>query len=316
MADLHRTLAAANRHLRQVAKVAINHEGRRDDHLRKEVFDLVRPFTPAVARESGGAWYFLSTQDFGLSRIVFGEGSYEQDVMAHTIGLAEAHTGRCPLLAGRAFVDIGANLGTSTIPALRVFGAAEAVCIEPDVQNHKFLRCNLIFNDLDDRARTLRVALSDRAGAGVLEWAEGSWGDHRVRVRSDLPDGTYKESSRPTTDVALMRLDDVVSQLELDPGRIGLVWMDVQGHEGHVLAGAPELLGGGIPWAVEYWPYGLRRAGGLGLFHEVVAASFRAVVDVRLSLAGAEGAELPASQVGSLVHRYGGESYTDLLLLP
>ncbi len=308
-------LAESKHHLRQVVKMAINYRGTRDTLLRQEIFDLVRPFTPAIARESDGIWYYVSTHDYGLSRIVFGQGSYEQDVMAHTLRLAGEHVGRTPLLEGRIFVDIGANIGTSTIPALKEFGAAEAVSIEPDAENNKFLRCNLIANGLEDRVRTLQVALSDTTGTGTMEWAEGSWGDHRIRMNDGLPDGTFGESSRPTHAVSLTRFDDIARELPIDLSQVGIVWMDVQGHEGHVLAGASSLLASDVPLSIEYWPYGLKRADGLKMLHDIIATNYRKVVDIRASMEGVGSAELPAAEVAILAERYAGETYTDILLV-
>jgi FkbM family methyltransferase len=283
-------LSSGNHHLRQVVKMAINYQGKRDVTLRQEIFDLVRPLAPAPARESGGVWYYVSTKDYGLSRIVFATGSYEQDIMDHTIALAETHVGRSPLLDGRIFLDIGA-------------------------ENYKFLRCNLIANEVDDRVQTLQVALSEREGTGTLEVAEESWGDHRVRMKSGLPDGVYRESTRRVTPVRLMSFDDMAREISLDLSRVGIVWMDVQGHEGHVLAGAKSLLASETPLAIEYWPYGLRRADGLDMLHRLIADNYRTVVDVRASMEGSDTAELHATEVSTLAGRYGGETYTDLLIL-
>jgi len=249
-----------------------------------------------------------------LGRIVFGHGSYEQDVMAYAIELAEQSLGRSPLLRDRTFVDIGANIGTSTVPALKVFKAADGIAFEPGRINYNLLRCNLISNDLDERVKTIPVALSDRTGPGILEQAKGG-GDHRVRMMTHLPDGIHRESSRATAAVQLSRFDDMVVDLPIDLGRVGLVWMDTQGHEGHILAGARSFLDTEIPVVIEYWPYGLRRAGGLTLLHELIATNYESVIDVRASMACSAVVDLPASQIASLVDRYGGESYTDLLLL-
>lgn len=307
-------LATGKHHLRQAVKVAINYQGKRDYTLRQEIFDLVRPFAPAIARERDGIWYFVSTQDCGVSRVVFGQGSYEQDVMSHTFRLAEKHVGRSPLLEARTFVDIGANIGTSTIPALKTFGAARAVSIEPNPDNYRFLRCNLIANDIEDRVQTIQAAVSDRTGSGTMEWAQGHWGDHRIRTQSGLPDGSTRESTRPTVAVRLTCFDDVARGLPIDLGEVGIVWMDVQGHEGHVLAGARSLIDSDVPVAIEYWPYGLRRSDGLDMLHDLIAANYRKVIDVRSSMAGVP-AEIPIAEVSKLAERYGGETYTDLLLL-
>jgi hypothetical protein len=42
---------------------------------------------------------------------------------------------------------------------------------------------------------------------------------------------------------------------------IAIVWIDVQGYEGYVFAGARTLLATGVPVVSEIWPYGIRRAG-------------------------------------------------------
>lgn len=312
---MRRSTEATARHLRQVVKLVTNYRGQRRTVLRQEIFDLVGRVSPVIAIDSDSTRYFVSTRDRGLSRTVFGQGSYEQDVMDHTIALVEKRVGRAPLLAGRMFVDIGANIGTSTIPALTVFGAAAAVAIEPDAENYKLLRCNLIANDLEDRARTVRAAVSDRRGTGILEQDADSWGDHRVRTRADASDGLFRESTRSTVSVPLISFDDVARELPIDLDSVGLVWMDVQGHEGHVLAGASSLLARDIPVVVEYWPYGLRRARGLTLLHDLIGDAYRTVVDIRASMTGSGPAEVPASQINMLSGRYDGEAYTDLLLL-
>ena len=310
-----KVLTAGGYHLRQVAKMVVNYRGQRHSVLRHELFYLLARMSPALAVDSDGVRYYVSTKDRGLSRTVFGNGSYEQDVMSHTIALLERHVHRSPLLDGRIFLDIGANIGTSTIPALKTFRAARAVSVEPDTENYKFLRCNVIANDLEDRVQTLQAALSDRSGTGTLERAEGSWGDHRVRMSTGSPEGAFGESSRPTVAVSLLRFDDMVRDLSIDLSLVGLVWMDVQGHEGHVLAGATSLLASEVPVAMEYWPYGLRRAGGLTMLHNLIATNYRRVVDIRASMAGSPTADLAAADVAKLAARYGGETYTDLLLL-
>lgn len=123
-------LTAGKHHLRQAVKVALNYQGRRGCTIRQEIFDLISPHTPSVARAADGIWYYVNTMDHHVGRIVFGLGSYEQDVMAHTLQLAGKHAGPSRLLDDRIFIDIGPNLGTSTIPAIKIFGASETVCID------------------------------------------------------------------------------------------------------------------------------------------------------------------------------------------
>jgi FkbM family methyltransferase len=309
------TTTVPRRGVRTAVRLILNIRGQRRTLFRQQMFDLMGRISPVLAVDSGNARFLVSSADRGVSRVLFGEGSYEQDIMAQTINLAESYTSRRPLLAGRTFIDVGANIGTTTIPALKVFGAADAVAIEPGLQNYKLLRCNVIANDIEDRVRTLRAALSDSTGLGELELDEDNGGDHRIRVRTDIQDGLFRESTRRTAQVPLLRFDDMVRDGQVDLERVGMVWMDVQGHEAHVLSGALLLLASEIPVATEYWPYGLRRAGGLEKFHELLARHYRTVVDIRESLRGTGVVELPATDVSALEGRYDGATYTDLLLL-
>lgn len=307
-------LKPAIQHLRQVVKFAINYRGQGSFFLRLEMFDLIRGFAPSLAVDLGGNWYFVSTADQRLSRIVFGQGSYEQDVMAGSLRLIDDLLGRA-VLAGRTFIDIGANIGTSTIPAIRNFGASEAVSFEPEPRNYRLLRCNVVANDLEAKVRTFPFGLSDTPRTADLEWDAGSWGDHRVRLRADLDDGPYRESTRPIVEVQLVRFDDMVVNVPINLDNVGLVWMDVQGHEGYVLSGASMLLNSSIPIVTEYWPYGLRRADGLDLFHDLIATHYSQVVDVRRSMLEGRTVSLPADQIERLTLTYTDLDYTDLVLL-
>ena len=72
-------------------------------------------------------------------------------------------------------------------------------------------------------------------------------------------------------EVPAHRLDSLAEKEVVDLNAIDLVWMDAQGHEAHILAGAESLMTMDIPILTEYWPYGLRRAGALDRFHSLVA---------------------------------------------
>ena len=57
-----------------------------------------------------------------------------------------------------------------------------------------------------------------------------------------------------------MRLDDILANSDARDS-IGLIWVDIQGHEGHLLAGAKNTVGKKIPMVCEFWPYAMQRAG-------------------------------------------------------
>ena len=102
---------------------------------------------------------------------------------------------------------------------------------------------------------------------------------------------------------------------ELDLDTVGLVWIDAQGHEGHVLGGALKILERGIPTLIEFWPYALQRAGGLDELTALIGAHFGSVVDLE-GVGDGPGPIRPASDVPQLTQEYWGVAQTDLLLIP
>lgn len=209
--------------------------------------------------------FCVRTSDKLVGRYTFMNGDYELHLMRRAIEIISAERGVPSILQGKTFMDVGANIGTALVPALRLFGADSAVAFEPEPENYRLLHLNLIANGLDERVRRFPLALSDHTGTSDLELSATNSGDHRMRMPG-AGDGDDGESNRATIGVPVTRLDDLVASGEVDLSSLGMVWMDVQGHEGHVLAGASTLLDSSIPVVAEFWPYGLRRSGGLNLF--------------------------------------------------
>ena len=219
------------------------------------------------------------------------------------------------VLAGGTVLDVGANIGTSIVPLLRLFGAATGVAVEPAPSNVEVLRLNLLLNDLADRVTVLPMGLSDRDGTLELEIAEDNWGDHRLR-----PAGADRDdelAARVTVSVEVNRLDALAQAGTIRPQALTLAWLDVQGHEGQVLAGAGSLLSAGTPVVSEFWPWALERAGGLRTFSNLVMAHFTRVVDLRLAQTEGRAIPMPVAGLDALADRYADpDTFTDLLLLP
>ncbi|HEX8649122.1 MAG TPA: FkbM family methyltransferase [Thermoleophilaceae bacterium] len=264
-------------------------------HLRELGFRMLRRVTPSVVVEDRGMRIHVQTGDLEMSRLVYIFGLFDEDLVRHALGVL----GRG--LEGRDFVDVGANIGTTTLAAVRC-GAERVVAVEPAPANVATIRLNVADNGLGDRVRVVEAAASDRDGSVTLDLSPWNSGDHRVRT------GREHEEAAGSVEVPARTLDSIVD----DPDRVGLVWVDAQGHEAHVLAGAERVVEAGVPWVVEYWPYGLEAAGSLDRLHDLVAERFGRFVDLR-----AGGGERPAGEVASLAGRYGGvQGFTDLLLLP
>ncbi len=281
---------------------------------RGPVFDLLRPFAPIVVVEGeGGMRLAVRTDDPEIGRHTFVHRAYDMATMRRAIDLLELEGG-VPLW-GRTVLDVGANIGVSIVPLLRLFGAEHGIAVEPAPHLLELLRLNLALNDLSERVVVLPLALSDRDGTLELALSQENAGDHRLRV----PDAAVADTAggRATVDVPVRRLDALAEEGAFDPASLGLIWLDVQGHEGHVLAGATGVLSSGIPLVTEFWPDALERAGGFGLFGEVVRSCYTRVVDVRATQEVGAAEVLPISRIDELAERYADPAaFTDLLLLP
>lgn len=237
--------------------------------------DVAQRLSPIMAVDDGDIRYLVDTSDRGPITVgLVGEGTWDEPLMRKTSDLLAKLLDRPEPLKGRVFLDVGGNIGTATLCALKRFDAGRAVAFEPEPRNFKFLKLNLIANDLEDRALPVQAAISDQPGELVLEIAPENVGDHRIRTGDEVTGGDLGEDRRETVTVQAMTLDGALERAQVAAQDIGLVWIDVQGHEPQVLAGASDVLASGAPVLLEYWPYGLGRAGGLDTMHEQLRTQF------------------------------------------
>ena len=68
---------------------------------------------------------------------------------------------------GREVLEIGANIGTTTVPLVTVLGAAHGHAFEPIPRNLELLERNVAGNGLGDRVTIHAAAVSDRAHANA-----------------------------------------------------------------------------------------------------------------------------------------------------
>lgn len=255
----------------------------------------------AIAASRVDPPYLFHTWDREMGPHVWREGGYDSSEMKWTLDFL-GHPQR-----GKSVVEVGANIGTSTVPLVTEYGARRVVAFEPEPRNVKLLRCNLILHDVEDKVDLQPVAVSDSRSTLRMELCDWNGGDHRIAPvdRSELAD--WDDADRKGILVDAVRLDEV----EL-PDDVALMWVDTQGHEASVLAGAPDL---SVPWVVEYWPYVLRRANGLEQMNRLLSERFAQIIDVRASIESATTVKVPAGGLEELGARLGGR-YTDLILLP
>jgi FkbM family methyltransferase len=138
--------------------------------------------------------------------------------------------------AGDSVVDVGANVGYLTsLGAVRAGPAGSVTAFEPHPEVFGLLAANVERWQRDDIATvdTRQVALSDRSGTAALNVGPQFHANMGLASIAEAGDGPAGEH----VPVALERLDDVIGH-----GRIGMLKIDVEGHETSVLRGATKLL--------------------------------------------------------------------------
>lgn len=158
------------------------------------------------------------------------------------------------LAVGRVMIDIGANVGTTSIPRalLGDFGCVYA--IEPDPANYACLVRNVVINGVRGLVLPDRVAIGDADGEVTLRTRKS--GTHHLVTRA----GDVREEERVTVPCAT--LDTWVTRMGIDLADVAFVKSDTQGWDARVLAGAAGVLARRhIAWQIEFSPAMLQRSG-------------------------------------------------------
>jgi FkbM family methyltransferase len=253
--------------------------------------------------EMAGLQVLLPTSDRTIARSVYASGDWD------------------PLLAGCAFdaldefghrhegtvlLEIGANFGVYSLPAVSEFGFARAVAYEPDPGSFALLEHNIERNGLGGRVAAHNAALSAQPGELTLSLGTGNAGDNRI---VDAGMG----SRRLTVKVPARTFDDEVAAGRIPLDELGLVWLDVQGHEGEVLAGASRLLASRVPIVLEY-SAGMMDDASVARLNDMIAGSY----DVMVDLGWCALVDRLRFQPASAIYGFAGRNRnveTDLLLL-
>jgi len=73
-------------------------------------------------------------------------------------------------------IDLGANIGLTTIFFATRFPKATCVCVEPEISNLQILKKNVSW--LQDRGKIIEGAVSDCSGPAIFDTSSWSWGGH------------------------------------------------------------------------------------------------------------------------------------------
>jgi FkbM family methyltransferase len=159
------------------------------------------------------------------------------------------------LQPGDTFVDVGANIGYYSVIASQLVGDQGRVySFEPEPDNFALLAANTALCS-NDNVTTVNAALAAEPGQGFLYLNTENRGDHQI-----YDDG----EGRQKTAIELLHGDSFFQALATDT-TIDILKVDTQGAEIAVLTGLDQTVRnslGQITLIIEFWPRGLRMAGG------------------------------------------------------
>jgi FkbM family methyltransferase len=199
-------------------------------------------------------------------------------------------------------VEIGGNIGTTTVAAARLPGVERIFTFEPDPSNYEYLETNVAINHLQNKVVPMQCAVGSEIGSVFLQRSDRNRGAHQVLASGDGNSGT-------TVEVPCTTIDQFIIDKQLED-EVRFIWIDVQGYEGFVLEGAKNLLGKKkVAFVVELWPHGLRECGSIDAYRRVIKESFDCFIDLNTNK------KYPANQLDDVIALYPTRKHFSNLLL-
>lgn len=150
---------------------------------------------------------------------------------------------------GGTYMDIGANIGLTTIPVARN-PRINCFAFEPEPVNFELLKRNVGRNAAGSSIEFHQIALFHSRCSISLAVADHNIGDHRLTLGS-VP-------GRRTIEISAVPLDDFLDRVS---GPLAIK-IDTQGAEPHVIAGGSQVLARAGMLVMEFCPYLMRQLGG------------------------------------------------------
>ncbi|WP_268785346.1 FkbM family methyltransferase [Roseovarius tolerans] len=149
-------------------------------------------------------------------------------------------------------LEIGANIGTSSIYAGLTGRFTKILAVEADARNFDLLCTNIRINNLQDVIMPVYAGVSDHMGEGLLQ-------RHALHSGMSTLEPTENFFAQGTVSgeqsVSLRTADDILREAGIEPEDVTLVWMDIEGHEPKAFVGMSELLSHKPVIYFEYSPH-------------------------------------------------------------
>jgi len=206
--------------------------------IRKAIFDTSKPNTILFSKGEKEK-FILQSNDQVIGRTVYTtKKPFDFDKLTKVLKILN-------LKKKELLIDVGANIGTICIPAIKRKLFKKALAFEPEPLNFSLLLTNIIINGCYNKISAHNIALGRKNREKLsLKLDNYNKGNHRIIKKSKI-------NSKKNIIINSYKLDSFLKNIN---SLTTLVWIDVQGYETQVLLGAKKLLNKKAPVCVEFSP--------------------------------------------------------------
>ncbi len=151
-------------------------------------------------------------------------------------------------------LDLGANIGTTGIYfTKKIAPNLKCLAFEPDKENFRMLKANILLNDLEDKFIVENIGLGAESGEQIMyKNSINPGGNSIIKYGENMS----KEK------INIITLDSYLASSEIFPEDVKYIWIDTEGFEAQVLIGMENLITKNpAPIFIEYNPVAWERCG-------------------------------------------------------
>lgn len=181
---------------------------------------------------------FLLHSNENISKSIFIDDFFEFDKIEKSLKLLKTKYSY--------LIDIGANIGSISIPSLTRNFFSTVIAFEPEKESYRLLKINCLLNDLNKKMILHKIALSNKKKTlSLIANNASNRGDNRIKT---------KLTKKKTLNIQKIK-SDILDNYTINLNKKNaFIKIDVQGHESKVFLGAKKTLKKQIPIMFELEP--------------------------------------------------------------
>lgn len=223
--------------------------------------------------------YVATSEDRAIPGYMFRTGiNYEEGLINAFFELVKKYYKYDFFMDRGYFLDIGANIGTTSIYVKKMNDNLNVIGFEAGNENYTLFRVNCILNHVED-IKTELIGLSNNTYTKKYKYV--SYNSGKSEVVEDDAEG------QNISEIMMMKLDDYLNDNHICLEDIHYIWVDAEGHESEIIEGAIETLKTQkIPLLQEFNPEDYLHKGRLKEYCENMTHIYDGFIDVRKYLQG------------------------------